>query len=335
MGTKSQSLGRVKLGRTGLEVSQLCLGTMVFGGPTVDELHSFELLDTAEELGFDFLDSADVYPVPRGPERWGKGEELVGRWLARSPGRRERFVVATKFGDVVGFASNQQGGSRKHVIEACEASLRRLDTDRIDLFWMHKPDPQTPMEETLEALDRLVQDGKVLYIGASNYQAWQLGLSIVLAGQRRTVRFAAVQPRWSLIERRAELDLVPLCIATGIAVVPYNPLAGGLLTGKYRRGAEPPEHSRFGQGDWGKLYQKRYWTEAAFDLIETLVAVATRNGTTPAQTALAWLLTRDGLTAPIIGATRPEQLKENLAALGSPFPLELMRELDEASTRFQ
>lgn len=301
----------------------------------MDEPHSFEVLDTAEELGFDFLDCADVYPSPRGPERWGKGEELISRWLARSPGRRERMVVATKFGDVVGHGPNQQGGSRKHVIEACEASLRRLGTDRIDLYWMHKRDPETPLEETLEALDRLVQDGKVLYIGASNYEAWRLGLALALAGQRRTARFAAVQPRWSLIERRAERDIVPLCIATGMAVVPYNPLAGGLLTGKYQRGQPPPEQTRFGLGEWGKLYQDRYWSETAFDLIDTLVSIAARNGTTPAQTALAWLLTRDGLTAPIVGATRPEQLKENLVALGSNLSPELTHELDEASSRFQ
>lgn len=329
------SLGHVRLGRTGLNVSRLCLGTMVFGGPAVDEQQSYAVLDAAEELGFDFLDSADVYPSPRGPERWGKGEELIGRWLDRSPGRRERTVVATKFGDITGPAPNQHGGSRKHVIEACEASLRRLGTDRIDLYWMHKPDPETPVEETLEALDRLVQDGKVLYIGASNYEAWRLGLSIALAGERRTVRFAAVQPRWSLIERRAERDIVPLCIATGMAVVPYNPLAGGLLTGKYRRGEDPPPQTRFGLGDWGKLYQERYWSESAFDLIETLLSVAARSGTTPAQTALAWLLTRNGLTAPIVGATRPEQLNENLAALDLTMEPDLIRELDAASSRFQ
>ncbi|MGH7904453.1 MAG: aldo/keto reductase [Candidatus Dormibacteraceae bacterium] len=327
-------LETVKLGATGLEVGRLCLGTMIFGGPTVDEPGSLAVLDAAEELGLDFLDVADVYPVPPGPETWGRSEEIVGRWLRGATGRRERWVVATKFAARVGPGANHAGGSRKHVIEACEASLRRLGIERIDLYWMHSPDLSTPLEETLEALDRLVQAGKILYAGASNYEAWRLALSLALAAERRTVRFVAAQPPMSLIDRRAERELLPLCRAAGIAFVPYNPLAAGMLTGKYRRGEDPPAESRFSLGDYGRSYQGRYWSGPAFDVVEKVVAISAREGMSPPQVALAWLLGREGMTAPIVGASRPEQLRDDLGALGKRLSPEAVAELEEASAPF-
>jgi aryl-alcohol dehydrogenase-like predicted oxidoreductase len=324
----------VCVGHSGLKVSQLCLGTMIFGGPVVGEAESFDVLDAAEEMGIDFLDVADIYPSPISPATWGQCEELVGRWLLRSSGRRERFVVATKFGDRVGPGANDTGGSRKHVIEACDASLRRLNTDRIDLYWMHKPDPSTPLEETIEALDSLIRAGKVHYVGASNFEAWRLGLALALSAERRAVRFAAIQCRWSLLERRVERELLPLCLAAGIAVVPYNPLAGGLLTGRYQRDRNPPPRSRYSAGALGEVYRERYWSEAGFDVADLVVETARRDGVAPAQLALAWVLSRTGVTSPIIGASRRDQLRENIQALQIQLSPDTIAALDNASALF-
>jgi 1-deoxyxylulose-5-phosphate synthase len=324
----------ISVGRTGLKVSRLCLGTMIFGGPVVGEADSFEVLDAAEELGFNFLDIADVYPSPRSAATWGQSEELIGRWLRNSVGRRERFVLATKFGDRVGPGANDVGGSRKHVIEACDASLRRLNTDRIDLYWMHFPDATTPIEETLDALDNLVRSGKVLYVGASNFEAWRLGLALAAAAERRMPRFAAVQTRWSLLERRVERELLPLCLAAGIAVIPYNPLAGGLLTGRYEREGTPPPGSRYSAGELGEVYRGRYWSDAAFDVAEVVTEVAGRESVTPAQIALAWVLKRTGLTSAIVGASNRSQLRESTQAIQVELSPETLAELDAASIAF-
>lgn len=318
------------LGRTGLRVSPLCLGTMLFGSQC-DEATSVAILDEAAGLGIDFLDTADVYPVPPGPATWGRSEEILGRWLR---GRRERFVVATKCGSRVGPGPNDAGGSRRHVIAACEASLRRLQTDRVDLFYLHHPDLGTALPETLEALDRLVRDGKVLYVGVSNFEAWQVGLALEAIAERRLSRIAAFQPRYNLLHRPAERDLLPLARAAGIAVLPYNPLAGGMLTGRYRRGAPPPEDSRFARGEWGRMYQGRYWAEPMFDVAEAVVEVATAEGLTPAQVALAWLLGRDGVTGAIVGASRPEQVGTWAGAVGRRLSEVGQARLDEVSKGF-
>ena len=320
----------VTLGRSGLRVSPLCLGTMLFGSQC-DEATSVAILDEAAGLGIDFLDTADVYPVPPGPETWGRSEEILGRWLR---GRRERFVVATKCGSRVGPGPNDAGGSRRHVIAACEASLRRLQTDRVDLFYLHHPDLGAPLPETLEALDRLVRDGKVLYVGVSNFEAWQVGLALEAIAERRLSRIAAFQPRYNLVHRPAERDLLPLARAAGIAVLPYNPLAGGMLTGRYRRGAPPPEDSRFARGEWGRMYRGRYWAEPMFDVAEAVVEVATAEGLTPAQVALAWLLGRDGVTGVIVGASRPEQVGEWAGAVGRRLSEVGQTRLDEVSKGF-
>lgn len=318
------------LGRTGLRVSPLCLGTMLFGSQC-DEATSVAILDEAAGLGIDFLDTADVYPVPPAPATWGRSEEILGRWLR---GRRERFVVATKCGSRVGPGPNDAGGSRRHVIAACEASLRRLQTDRVDLFYLHHPDLGTALPETLEALDRLVRDGKVLYVGVSNFEAWQVGLALEAIAERRLSRIAAFQPRYNLLHRPAERDLLPLARAAGIAVLPYNPLAGGMLTGRYHRGAPPPEDSRFARGEWGRMYQGRYWAEPMFDVAEAVVEVATAEGLTPAQVALAWLLGRDGVTGVIVGASRPEQVGKWAGAVGRRLSEVGQARLDEVSKGF-
>ena len=321
----------VRLGQSGLRVSRLCLGTMIFG-TQVSEEAAHAVLDQAADLGIDFIDLADVYPVPASIETAGLTEEIVGRWLE---GRRSRFVIATKCVNRVGPAANDAGGSRKHVIEACEASLRRLRTDRVDIFYLHHSDLGAPYEETLEALDRLVRDGKVHYIGVSNFEAWQLGWFMALAAERRLARVTVVQPRYNLLNRVYERDLLPLCRAAGIGVVPYNPLGAGMLTGKYRRGQEPPAESRFAQGDYGRMYQGRYWNETMFDVVEAVVEVAAELSRTPAQVALAWLLAQTDVTSPLVGASRPEQLVDSAGALEVKLPEAALARLLEVSAPFR
>jgi len=320
----------ISVGRSGLKVSRLCLGTMLFGS-FVDEAAGIAVMDRAEDLGFDFIDTADVYPVPGSPETAGRTEEIVGRWLK---GKRSRFVLATKCVNRVGPSPNDAGGSRKHVIEACEGSLRRLQTDRVDIFYLHHSDTGAPLEETLEALDRLVQDGKVHYVGVSNFEAWQLGLAIALAGERRLAHLTVVQPRYNLLSRSYERDLLPLCRASGIGVVPYNPLGAGMLAGKYKRGQEPPEDSRFGLGDYGRMYQRRYWSDRMFNVAEAVQEVAREVGGTPAQVAVAWLLAQEGVTAPIVGASKPEQLTDTVGELALKLSEEHLKRLDEVSGEF-
>ncbi len=320
----------VNLGRHGLKVSRLCLGTMVFGAQC-DEAASHAVLAEAEELGFSFIDAADVYPVPPDPEKAGATELILGRWLKD---RRNRFVVATKFVNAMGPGANDHGASRKHMIEACEASLRRLQTDRIDIYYAHHWDETSPLDETMEAFDRLRRDGKILYVGISNFSAWQLGLAHALTAERRLAPIAAVQPRYNLLFREAERDLLPFCRSLGIGVMPYNPLGAGMLTGKYRKGSAPPPESRFAWGSYGKMYQGRYWSNEMFEVVESLVAVAEEEGMTPAQAALAWLLAREAVTSPIVGASRPEQLRDTVQALERHLSAGALKRLDDASRTF-
>ncbi len=320
----------VNLGRSGLRVSRLCLGTMIFGSQ-LDQDAAFAVMDRALELGIDFVDVADAYPVPPSPETWGRTEEIVGRWLQS---RRPRATVATKCVSRVGPGPNDLGGSRKHVIEACEASLRRLQVDRVDLFYLHHSDLQAPMDEAFEALDRLVQDGKVHYVGVSNFEAWQLGLAAGITAERHLARITAVQPRYNLLNRGYERDLLPFCRAAGIGVAPYNPLGAGMLAGRYRRGQEPPADSRFGWGAYGRVYQQRYWSERMFDVVDAVEAVALEVGVSAARVALAWLLAQPGVTAPIVGASRPEQLDDSVGALEVTLSSEHLDRLAEASQPF-
>jgi aryl-alcohol dehydrogenase-like predicted oxidoreductase len=320
----------VALGRCGLRVSRLCLGTMLFGSQ-VDEAASVRIMDAALDLGIDFVDTADAYPVPQDPATAGRSEEIVGRWLAD---KRGRVVIATKCVSRVGRGPNDAGGSRKHVIEACERSLRRLRTDRIDLYYLHHSDLGAPMEETFAALDHLVHQGKVLYVGVSNFEAWHMALAFRAVAEHRLAPIVAHQPRYNLLHRPFERDLLPLCRAAGLGVMPYNPLGGGMLTGRYRRGEPPPEGSRFAWGDYGRMYQGRYWSERMFDVAEAVAAVARAEGGTPAQVALAWLLGKEGVTAPIVGASRGEQLQDCAAAVGRRLSDEARTRLDAVSAAF-
>jgi aryl-alcohol dehydrogenase-like predicted oxidoreductase len=228
----------VRLGRTGLHVSALCLGTMTFGLQS-DEATSVAILDAAYASGITFLDCADVYPLGGGMDHAGATEEILGRWLHANPGRRESVVLATKCFGAMGTEPWQRGNSRKHIVEAVEASLRRLQTDYIDLYQLHGPDPSTPIDETLSALDDLVHSGKVRYVGCSNFLAYQVARAIGRSEARDLVRFESVQPRYNLLFRQIERELLPLCLEDDIAVIPYNPIAGGMLSGSTHR-ARPP-----------------------------------------------------------------------------------------------
>ena len=227
-----------RMGRTGLKVSEICLGTMTFAGQS-DETTSFRILDVATERGVTFIDTADAYPIPPDPATAGRTEEVIGHWLAAPSARRHQLVIATKCRIRVGVGPNDQGLSRRHILSACEASLRRLRTDYIDLYQSHLPDPETPIDETLRAFDDLVRSGKVRYVGCSNYPAWQLALALGTSEQHDWARYDCVQPRYNVLYREIESELLPLCRDQGVGVIVYNPLAGGLLTGKHT-GDEPP-----------------------------------------------------------------------------------------------
>jgi aryl-alcohol dehydrogenase-like predicted oxidoreductase len=301
------------MGRTGLKVSEICLGTMTFAGQC-DEATSFRIMDVATDRGVTFFDSADVYPIPPDLATAGRTEEVIGRWLSTAPGRRQALVVATKCRMKVGPGSNDSGLSRRHILAACEASLRRLRTDYLDLYQSHSPDPETPIDETLRAFDDLVRAGKVRYSGCSNYPAWQLALALGTSARSAWARYDCVQPRYNVLYREIEPELLPLCRAEGIGVIVYNPLAGGLLTGKHAAEAPPTPGTRFTMGASGELYRERYWHAAQFEAVATLKEFCRRRGWDLATASVAWVLHQPGITAAIVGASRPEQLDATLAA---------------------
>ena len=313
----------VRFGRTGLKVSRLCLGTMTFGYQC-DEETSVAILDTAADAGIDFIDTADVYPLGATPDYFGRTEEIVGRWLK---GRRDEFIVATKCFFPTGKKPWDSGNSRQNIMRAVEASLRRLGTDHIDLYQVHGFDHETPIDETLTALDDLVSQGKVRYLGCSNFVAYQLARSIGRAEVLGVTGFQCIQPRYNILFRENERELFPLCGEEGTAVIPYNPLAGGLLTGKHRAGA-PTEGSRFTLGFAAQRYQERYWHDRMFDTVEALKPLADEAGVSLATLAMQWVLANPVVTSPIIGASRPEQLTDAIAAVGSPIDADLKQRID-------
>lgn len=298
----------VRLGRTGLKVSEVCLGTMTFGLQT-DRHESVAIMDAAAELGIDFIDVADVYPVGGTLETVGRTEEIVGEWLA---GKRDRVTLATKVFGPMGSGANDGGTSRRHVIAACDASLQRLRTDWIDLYYIHRWDPQTPIDETLSAFDDLRRAGKIRYAGCSNIAAWQMMESLWSADTHGTIRFDAVQPRYNILYRQIESELLPAAQANGIGAIVFNPLAGGVLTGKYRRGQRLVEGTRFTLGSAAQLYQQRYWQDAELDAVERLSADLAARGKNITHVALRWVLDQPGVTAAIVGASRAEQLRDSL-----------------------
>jgi aryl-alcohol dehydrogenase-like predicted oxidoreductase len=282
---------------------------MTFGSQA-DEEAAHAILDRALDAGVNFIDTADVYPVPPTVETAGRTEEIVGRWLR---GKRSRVVVAKKCRGRVGPGPNDEGLSRAHILDAVEASLRRLQTDYIDLYQVHWPDADTLLEETLQVLDDLVRWGKVRYLGCSNFEAWRLYKSLWVSDRLHLTRFDCVQPRYNLLHREIERDLLPVCAEEGIGVIAYNPLAGGFLAGKYRRDEPPPEGTRFAlAGGSGSLYRDRYWHDKLFDAVDRVKEVAEGCAATPAQVSVAWLLQQPTVTSAIVGATRREQVEETL-----------------------
>ena len=324
-------MDNVRLGNTGLSVSELCLGTMTFG-LQCDEQTSFAILDKAADGGITFLDTADVYPLGGGLETVGRTEEIVGSWL-RS--KRDRFVVATKCFGRTGPAAWEQGNSRKHILDAVEGSLRRLGTDYIDLYQLHGPDPGTPIDETLGALDDLVRTGKVRYVGCSNFLAYQLARALGRSEALGLVRFDSAQPRYNLLFRQIERELLPLCLEEGVGVIPYNPIAGGLLSGKHDPSAPPPSGSRFTLGSAASNYQNRYWHDREFATVEALKAVAAREAVSLVTLSVAWVLAQPAVTAPIVGASRPDQLDASLAATDFELSDGLLAELDELTRPYR
>jgi aryl-alcohol dehydrogenase (NADP+) len=316
----------VKFGGTGLRVSRLCLGTMTFG-LQCDEARSHAIMDAAAAGGIDFFDTADVYPLGGGRTTAGRTEEIVGGWLK---GKRHDFILATKCVGQMGPKPWESGMSRKHILDAIDASLRRLGTDYVDLYQLHGYDRFTPIDEALEALDTVMRSGKARYVGVSNWPAYKIARALGRSEVKNLVRIASVQPRYNLLFRSFERDLLPLCEEEGIAVIPYNPLAGGLLTGKHDRQAPPPEGTRFSLGTAARRYQDRYWNEKQFETIEALRPVAAEAGMSMATLALSWVLSQTAITAPIIGASRPEQLADSLAAAErGRLPAELWTKLDD------
>jgi aryl-alcohol dehydrogenase (NADP+) len=321
----------VRLGRTGLEVSRLCLGTMTFG-LQCDEQTSVAILDAAVAGGVTFLDTADVYPLGGTLETVGRTEEILGRWLR---GRRAEVVVATKCFFPTSARPWDRGSSRKHVLDAIDASLRRLGTDYVDLYQLHAPDPVTPIDETLRALEDVVRSGRARYVGCSNFLGWQVARALGRSDALGVVRFSSVQPRYNLLFRELERELFPLCEAEGLGVIPYNPIAGGLLSGKHRPAAPPPESGRFQLGTAGKLYQDRYWHDRMFSTVEAIRPLAREAGLDLVTLAVGWVLANPAITAPIVGASRPAQLAASLAAVEKPLPADLKARLDELTTEYR
>jgi aryl-alcohol dehydrogenase-like predicted oxidoreductase len=296
-----------KLGRTGLKVSALCLGTMQWGW-TADEQTSHEVMDAFVEAGGNFIDTADVYSKWAENNEGGVSEEVIGRWL-KERGNRSQVILATKVRGAMGPGPNDEGLSRKHIFDAVEASLRRLQTDYVDLYQMHWYDADTPIDETLGALDTLVQQGKVRYVGCSNYPAWRLVQALWASDSHGTVRYDSIQPHYNLAYREEfEEELAAVVTEYQIGVIPYSPLANGFLTGKYTRSNVPVSVR-------AQSVQQRYFNEAGWRTLDAVQDVAGQTGSTPTAVALAWLLEQPFMTAPIIGANSVEQLGESLAAV--------------------
>ena len=313
-----------KMGRTGLKVAPICFGGNVLGW-TTDERTSFDVLDAYAEGGGNFIDSADVY------SRWvpghvgGESETVLGNWM-QARGNRAQMIVATKLGSEMGGGPNERGASRGHIMDAVEASLRRLQTDYIDLYQAHIDDRDTPLEETLRAFDDLIQQGKVRYIGASNYTAWRLATALWASDRHGYARYETLQPRYNLAARADyERELEPLCQEQGIGVITYSSLASGFFSGKYRAGQDLPATPR-AQG-----VQRGYMNEKGFAILDAVEGVARELSATPGQVALAWILARPAITAPIASATSVEQTRELLAAADLHLNADALAILDAAS----
>ena len=288
------------LGRTGIKVSQLCFGTMSFGGDA-DEATSAAMYKACRDAGINFFDSANVYNN-------GRSEEMLGKFMAS---HRDELVITSKVFGSTSKNVNDGGLSRRHITRAVEDSLRRLNTDRIDIYFVHQFDDETPMEETISTLDDLVRQGKILYPASSNWAAWQVAKAAGISERKNLARFECLQPMYNLAKRQAEVELLPMAESEEIGVIPYNPLGGGLLTGKYGKGKKPAQ----GRIVENKMYNKRYFEEKFLQVAEDYTAYAAQKGVDQVAMAVAWVMANPAITSPIIGARNPEQLAGSLAAL--------------------
>jgi aryl-alcohol dehydrogenase-like predicted oxidoreductase len=320
-----------RLGGTGLTVSRLCLGTMTFGLQT-DEPTSHAILDRAAEAGVTFIDTADVYPLGGDLSTVGRTEEIVGRWLGK---RRGEFILATKAVAKTGARPWDQGASRKHLLDAIDASLQRLGTDYVDLYQLHADDPATPLDETLEALDTIVRSGRARYVGVSNFLAYRLARALGRSEARNLTRLVSVQPRYSLLFRQIERELLPLAAEDRLGVIAYNPLAGGLLSGKHVLAAGPAAGTRFTLGSTAGRYQDLYWHEREFRSVAQLKETVAASGIPLTTAAVAWVLANPVVTSAIIGASRPEQLGETLRAAEIALDPALKQQLDELTVEYR
>ncbi|MCK5052960.1 MAG: aldo/keto reductase [Anaerolineales bacterium] len=316
------------LGRAGVKASSLCMGTMQFGW-TANEKTSFDVLDAAYDAGINFIDTADIY------SRWidgnpgGVSESIIGKWLRKNPEKRAQIILATKVRGRMGDGPNDEGLSRKHIFSAVEESLRRLGTDYIDLYQVHWPDEGTEIEETLRALDDLVRDGRVLYIGCSNFSAWRLVESLWTSNCCKLTSFVSLQPHYNLVHRdEFERELEDVCLKFGIGVIPYSPLAGGFLTGKYASDQTPPEGSRGAMSDRIQTYLK---DPHSLSTLEVVKQIALERKKSPSQVALRWLISRPAVVSAIIGPRDLKQLEDNLGSLTVELTDEDMQRLDEGS----
>jgi len=311
------------LGLTGLNVSPLCLGTMQFGW-TADEAMSLRVLSVAFEAGINFIDTADIYSRWADGNPGGVAEQIIGRWMKHNNIPRDKVILATKVRGNMGGGAENEGLSRRHILQAVENSLHRLQTDHIDIYQAHWPDEKTPIEETLKAFDELVKQGKVRYIGASNYPAWELMQALWTSDRNGSIRYDSLQPHYNLVHRdEFEREMAIVCKTYHIGVIPYSPLAGGFLTGKYRRNLLP-NSARAGGA-------KRYFTERNWALLDQMDGLAKEKGASISQIALAWLLAEPVITSPIIGANSIEQLKDNLGAVNIHLTPAEKTALDKAS----
>lgn len=317
-----------QLGRTGLKVSRLCLGTMNFGA-SADEATSFSILDRAIEAGINFVDTANIYSKWVEGHIGGESEIVIGKWL-KNKNRRE-IIIATKVRGQMWDGANGEGLSRHHIIHSVEDSLKRLQTDYIDLYQTHWYDESTPMEETLSALDSLVQSGKVRYIGASNHQAWRLMKSLWVSDVTNLIRYESLQPHYSLFNRKGyEQELADVCTDQNIAVIPYSPLAAGFATGKYTRDNKSPDNSRASGG----LIQRLINNDDAYQALDVMAKIATNHDVPVAHVALGWMLAKPTITAPIIGARTVEQLEGTIGAVDLNLSDDEVKRLDEATQMF-
>jgi aryl-alcohol dehydrogenase-like predicted oxidoreductase len=316
----------MNLGRTGLEVSRLCLGAMTFGRESTEEI-SYDMLNRFIAAGGNFIDTADAYSA-------GLSEEILGKWMAKQ--NRHDLIIATKVRWGTRGGPNNMGLSRKHILDAVHASLKRLNTDYIDLYQVHMWHPTTPLEETLSTLNELVRSGKVRYIGASNFAAWQLQKALDISHQMGWEPFTCLQPLYNLLDRELEWELLPVCRNEGLGVIPWSPLRGGWLSGKFRRGmAAPPVGTRVEEAEakgWTEGWSV-YNTEHTWGVIDSMFAIAEELGKTPAQVALNWLLRQSGVTAPIIGARSIAQFEDNMGAVDWALSVEQVQRLNDASKK--